>query len=450
MKWQLVKCIILIFVFMSNNPVFTNAQFHDYLWPLTKSVNAYSVTLDFRAVPVKVIKNDTLLFSNYLITDEGDILYQFDGGTIGDNKNNILFSSRYGGVTEFIVPTPGQENSYHVFFDNLSYGTANTHYLTLKQQNKYPNAIIRDFLDEPQGTYISLAILPHQNDQDYWYLTFIKSDNNYQTLSAYHLSSAGLNLTPVITPTPFILYSLVAARSCRYMGLSKQVIIANEHYITTFSFNEANGGLSLQHRVLLNSRSLIISYELSPDESKIYIATEFMEKTTITQYDMSCLYSQEKFLASGKEIFQTELMAADMKAGPDDKIYVGLYEQEYLAIIENPNSETPKFNQKGLYLEGYKFAGQFPSTYTRHKAIYARQGCYGNTSFTFRGKPIKEILWHFGDGITSTEANPVHQYVTSGDYTVKAEVTYTNGEKGWIEKKIEVNPAPANLEIYHK
>ena len=43
--------------------------------------------------------------------------------------------------------------------------------------------------------------------------------------------------------------------------------------------------------------------------------------------------------------------------------------------------------------------------------------------------------WTFGDGQTSTEANPVHQYAKGGDYTVVLEVTGPEGtsrrEKVW-------------------
>ena len=38
-------------------------------------------------------------------------------------------------------------------------------------------------------------------------------------------------------------------------------------------------------------------------------------------------------------------------------------------------------------------------------------------------------LWDFGDGITSTEPNPTHQYEAPGTYTVSLTVTSTDGRE---------------------
>jgi len=62
------------------------------------------------------------------------------------------------------------------------------------------------------------------------------------------------------------------------------------------------------------------------------------------------------------------------------------------------------------------------------------------TSYSFyendTTKPIEIVkwLWDFGDGNTSTEANPYYKYTSSGTYDVKLTVTDVNGFSGTEEK----------------
>ncbi|MBC7220966.1 PKD domain-containing protein [Candidatus Bipolaricaulota bacterium] len=52
--------------------------------------------------------------------------------------------------------------------------------------------------------------------------------------------------------------------------------------------------------------------------------------------------------------------------------------------------------------------------------------------------------WTFGDGGTSTEANPRHTYTAAGTYTVVLTVTNSRGETGRKEKTITVTETPVN------
>ncbi|MEP7168603.1 MAG: PKD domain-containing protein [Bacteroidota bacterium] len=52
------------------------------------------------------------------------------------------------------------------------------------------------------------------------------------------------------------------------------------------------------------------------------------------------------------------------------------------------------------------------------------------------------LLWNFGDGNTSTDANPIHIYATAGTYTITFEETNLNGCKAVATSTVDVNPAP--------
>lgn len=57
--------------------------------------------------------------------------------------------------------------------------------------------------------------------------------------------------------------------------------------------------------------------------------------------------------------------------------------------------------------------------------------CFGEsvrfTDSSFSGSPVISRRWDFGDGVSSTEVNPLHQYSTPGNYTVKLTVTTRYG-----------------------
>ena len=49
--------------------------------------------------------------------------------------------------------------------------------------------------------------------------------------------------------------------------------------------------------------------------------------------------------------------------------------------------------------------------------------------------------WEFGDGGTSTEANPRHTYARTGKYTAKLTVTYADGETATVQTAVTVGCA---------
>jgi PKD repeat protein len=68
-----------------------------------------------------------------------------------------------------------------------------------------------------------------------------------------------------------------------------------------------------------------------------------------------------------------------------------------------------------------------------------------NSPVAFRAKVpigIQSYLWHFGDGHTSTEAEPSHIYEKSGKYTVTLEIQKTDHSTENISKEIEILEKP--------
>lgn len=72
-------------------------------------------------------------------------------------------------------------------------------------------------------------------------------------------------------------------------------------------------------------------------------------------------------------------------------------------------------------------------------------------SFTaeVRGGTAASYTWDFGDGATSTEANPMHTFTTEGTYTVKLVVTGSDGSSASAEKTITVTSGGTSQGILH-
>ncbi|MCT2584314.1 ThuA domain-containing protein [Actinophytocola sp. S1-96] len=115
----------------------------------------------------------------------------------------------------------------------------------------------------------------------------------------------------------------------------------------------------------------------------------------------------------------------DAKFGPDGALYVLDYGGGFFSV-------TP--NQKLLRIT-YQGGGPTPATTTSSVAVQ-------DQALTHRFNGLKaggvSWLWEFGDGTTSTEANPTHTYKRVGPYTAKLTVTYADGETATIRHAVNV------------
>ena len=60
---------------------------------------------------------------------------------------------------------------------------------------------------------------------------------------------------------------------------------------------------------------------------------------------------------------------------------------------------------------------------------------------------ISNLSWDFGDGSSSTEANPTHSYASSGSYNVSLTATDATGLSNTISKTVTVSEANTDLQL---
>ena len=111
------------------------------------------------------------------------------------------------------------------------------------------------------------------------------------------------------------------------------------------------------------------------------------------------------------------------------------FQRSTAAIIRNTVKEVVYNNLMTWNIGKYDPTSSF--TYTASAYTY---------NFTSTGQNAISYAWDFGDGNTSTAANPNHTYATDGNYTVK--LTITNcGRTAVHTQTINVNTASITDEV---
>ena len=79
---------------------------------------------------------------------------------------------------------------------------------------------------------------------------------------------------------------------------------------------------------------------------------------------------------------------------------------------------------------------------------YFEYGSYSPVFVQFTNASINadSYSWDYGDGITSTEKDPIHQYTTGGTFNVKLTATNSNGVTTKI-KIVTITPTPTSAKI---
>ena len=127
----------------------------------------------------------------------------------------------------------------------------------------------------------------------------------------------------------------------------------------------------------------------------------------------------------------------DMEFGPDGSLY----------LLEWGSNFGGGNNDSGLYRIDYIQGGRSPiakavGTPTSGSAPLNVQFSSAGTADPDPGNTLS-YQWTFGDGGTSTAANPAHTYTTNGNYTAQLKVTDNTGKTGFANVQITVgNTAP--------
>ncbi len=79
------------------------------------------------------------------------------------------------------------------------------------------------------------------------------------------------------------------------------------------------------------------------------------------------------------------------------------------------------------------------------KKVFCDQGTVSFTNYTIGNDPVMTRTWDFGDGTTSTDTDPIHQFTRAGTFVVKHMVTTQTGCSNTVTDTIRVYGTPHPL-----
>ena len=396
----------------------------------------------------------------------GNLLFYTNGVEVW-NKNHVVMPNGSGLLgnasstqSAIIVKKPGSGNIYYIFTVPAC-GNGNLTYSVVDMNLQGGLGDITGSKNIPLSGPVTerITAVKHCNNTDIWVITHLWNAN---TFHVYLVNAAGVNPIPVVSNV-----GSIHSGSSNFMGYLKAspdgsklaCAIRYMNLFEIFDFN-ANTGMVSNPMTSPAIYSLIYGIEFSPDASKLYISCGAVTNQ-IWQFDLfsggsAPIFSSATFVGSpmGPTVGALQL-------GPDGKIYVAKYYQNYLGVINNPNALGVACNyvDNGVYLGGKQSQLGLPSfvqslfkpviTFNTAGNLYHyNDTCYGNqTSFILSSTyGVLSASWNFGDPSsgslnTSTILNPNHVFTSPGTYNVTVILQLMCGPDT-IQKTLQILPSP--------
>jgi hypothetical protein len=384
-------------------------------------------------------------------TPAGNLEFYTDGRFVYNREHdqmphgNGLLGHSSSTESGIIVPKPASTTQYYIF-------TVDAYDNNLANGLCYSRVDIT--LDGGLGDVVTseknISLLPltcekvtavgHSNGISVWVITHQWGTDAFY---AYEVTTAGVNLTPVISHTgPALVGDMQASKG--YIKCSPEgnlIAMANNTAFNMILCNFNNTTGTVSH--LVTDYSFVnpggndpggpYGVEFSPNSNFLYIG-EWKANRRIYQYDVSSGVA-ETILAS-KVIVATVGQSADpigaLQLGPDNRMYIARQNSPYLSRINSPNTAGAGcgFVDNAVNLSGRESTYGLPPFiqsffYLSADFYWDAPACNGTPVqfFTSASDTPDSVLWNFGDPGSgpdniSEELNPTHLYPSTGSYWV--------------------------------
>ncbi len=422
------KAVLYSFVFILNS-FLLRAQSEAKIWYFGSGAG-----LDFNSGnPVALTDGqmNTLEGCAVLCNESGQLLFYTDGITVW-NRNHVIMLNGDGLLghpsstqSATIVKKPGSTTIFVVITLDARGGANGLRYseidLNLDGGLGGVTATKNVLLYTPSCE--KLAVVKHSNDTDVWVIThgFGNSTFNSHLLTSVGFSAPVINNIGIFVPNTDTTYSM------GYMKASpdKTKIAVCHNFLDTvqlFDFNPSTGILS-NEQTLTTVHEWYYGVEFSSNSEVLYVTSNYNNK--LFQFNLTATNIPSSIIT----IHNFEMDPGALQLGPDNKIYVALFNKNFLSSIENPEQIGAacnfQLNSVSLNDRVSQFGlPAFEQSLFFNPAIELSNSCLGSISnfIINTNQTISSIFWNFGDGNTSTNLNPSHVYASSGNYTVSATV----------------------------
>ncbi|RXR21171.1 T9SS type B sorting domain-containing protein [Flavobacterium amnicola] len=439
---QLLKRILFLLVFQTSL-----AQGEANYWYFGGGAG-----LDFNSgVPVAVTNGQTNNIEGCatISNEVGELLFYTDGVTVW-NKNHVimqngsaLFGHNSSTQSATIVPKPGSINLYYIFTIDATAGSNGFSYsvVDIDAQGGLGAVVAKNvFVYGP--TCEKLAVIKKSDDFNYWIVTHDWGTNLFKT---FELTTSGLNATPVNTAVgPVYTGNVDVTRGTMKISSNGKKLAACSSglgQLDLFDFNTTTGVLS-NPILLLNEPGEMYGVEFSSNNKFLYVSNATQRK--VYQFNLNAVSIPASIITVSTQPEQP----SSLQMGPDGKIYVALFNSNFLSVINSPNVSGSGCNYQvnGVDLLGkLSFQGLpvFNQSFLFTSEIISENTCLGeSTNFSVEAnETVNSILWDFGDGTTANSITASHVYTVPGEYTITAIVSSNFGDST-ITKKVFVSSPP--------
>lgn len=396
--------------------------------------------IDFNSGTATAITNSgmTALDNPACVSDSaGNILFYCDGTQLYDRTHTVttngsgLLGHVSGGHAATIVRRPGTYNLFYLFTMD-AYAMSNGLRYSIVDLNL--NAGLGDVVSSqkniPLLTPASEQIVPvvHANGRDVWIITHPWNSPEFRS---YLLTCNGLDTTNPVISTVGVPRTGIGDNALGEITVSPD----NRHiatacyggsYFELFDFDNATGKLS--NALQLPNYTNAWGIEYSANGTKLYLTGWYLQQY-VYQFDLSN-YTAAAIAASQVNLGTVTgpgnpYYTGYMQRAPDDKIYIAVYQDPYLAVINNPNNAGSSCNlvDDGFYLGGKTSGPGLPDkTVVTHCSDLKQSGipdtsiCNGTTVTLGNANSCISYLWYNGSNAAT------QNFTTAGTYWVDVQM----------------------------
>lgn len=370
--------------------------------------------------------------SSSIADENGNLLFYTDGVTVYNKVHDImqngegLLGHYSSSQSAFIVKSPGSLSKYYIFTVGSQNSAGLNYSIVDMSANSGLGAVTTEkniaLIDE---TTEGIAGTLHSNGEDIWIVARGFPGN---TMYSYLITESGIN-DPVISSTgpefvPFLNDTEFSSNhifGCMKISPdgSKLAMASVGFGALLFDFDTTSGTIS--NALKIEPGAILygpFGIEFSTSGNVLYLSGA----NGIKQFNLLA----DNIAESGQYVLNEGFGWTALQLAGNGKIYRADMMNMALTVINDPEIIGQGCNvvQGGVYLGDMRYASiGLPTAISAYfiKPDFELEGpCTGtSTSFSFIwNRQPDTYYWDFGDGHTSIEANPLHQYEETGTYTV--------------------------------
>jgi hypothetical protein len=276
---------------------------------------------------------------------EGNLLFYSQGNKIFNRDHEIMLNGNLNGYSRNatqgtgIIPMPGDPDKYYVFsmrYINEMYGLDYSIVDMTRDFNRgeviQRGNFLRDGITEKM-TFVqqtdspNVWLIVHDFDSDE-YAVFLISESGISLITTYATGIIHTERYGYLQPSPDGSMLAAAVRTGFH----------SDGFVEISRFDPAEGSISESFIMEIPNRPYGICF--SPDNSKLYVTSG--SPNHLYQYDLSHR-EPDLIQASRVQITSTPFIdylgsSAALQLAPDGKIYMALYETNFLSAINQPNA----------------------------------------------------------------------------------------------------------------